>query len=245
METRIDSNAICGRHEDLVTYLYGESTGEERRSFELHLEQCTSCSGELKGFGRVRDSLGAWNLNFESSVPTVNIEIRRNPIESLRDLLQALSSLPNWIKLAGGAALATTGLLVAFAIAGTRIDLNQGTISFGASEPTIASPSSSSEVGVRPATLTKAEIEKIIAERVAAATAEDRRKQEELSVRVSSLSAQLASVSQSRGKVAAELASLRAEQRMLAARGQATLGEWLFAANGSREALGGNDERDN
>ena len=85
----------------------------------------------------------------------------------------------------------------------------------------------------------------MISDRVAAVTAENQRQQEELRVRVSGLSAQLALATQSRTQVKAELATLRAEQRALAARGQSTLGEWLFAANGSREAWGGNDERDN
>ena len=244
METRTNSNKSCNRHEDLVTYLYDESNTEERRSFELHLEQCAWCSAELKDLGRVRDSLGAWNLAFESYAPPVQIEIKRNSIETLHDLLAAILSLPNWMKFAGGATLATAGLLVAFTIAGTRIDLGQGTISFGLNEAPRETQSTSTVASTQTA-MTMAEVEKIIAERVATSTAEDRRRQEELSERVSTLSAQLTGLAQSRSRVAAELASLRAEQRVLARRGQATLGEWLFAANGPRESWGGSDERDN
>jgi hypothetical protein len=246
METKINSNVKCNRQEDLVTYLYDEASQDERQAFELHLGQCASCRTEFNDFASVRDSLGSWNLDFEASAPPLQVTIKRNSIETLRDVIRALRTAPGWVKLAGGAAFATAGLLVVFAVAGTRIDLNQGTISFGLrhNEAQVATSTRSGGVEEVQAKLTKAEAERIIAERVAAVTGEDRRKQEELSLRVAGLSAQLASVSESRGRVAAELASLRAEQRVLAARGQATLGEWLFAANDSRHAWGGSDERD-
>jgi ABC-type transporter Mla subunit MlaD len=85
----------------------------------------------------------------------------------------------------------------------------------------------------------------MIAERVAAATADHRKREEDLRARIASLSAQLANASQSQARLGSALATLRTEQRALASRGQSTLGEWLFATNGSRETWGVDNERDN
>ena len=248
MESKVRSEERCHNQELLITYLYDEATSSERRSFEMHLDECASCRKELNALSSVRTTLGAWNLNFETAAPAMQIAIKRNSIETLRELIEALRSWPAWLRLTGAGALATCGLLLAFSLAGTQIDLTRGMVSFGVREVHLQSaPPQSIQQGAgrESLQLTKPEVEKIIAERIAAATASDRQKQEELSARVAGLSAQLANVTQSRVRVAAELAALRAEQRALAARGQATLGEWLFAANGSREPWGGNDERDN
>jgi hypothetical protein len=248
METKMNSGTSCNRESDLVTYLYDEATREERSSFELHLEGCVACRNELSSFASVRNSLGAWNLGLEPAAPRVQVTVQRNSIETLRDLFTALSSWPTWLKLVSGTAVAAAAVLVMFAAAGTRVDVRAGTISFGFGPGQSRSGARLDEAAGRDAhqdvQLTRAEVETMIAARVAAANAEDRKRQEELSVQVASLSAQLATAGQSRGKMAVELATLRAEQRALAARGQ-SLGEWLFAANGSRETWGGADERDN
>jgi hypothetical protein len=51
---------VCGEHEVLIGYLYGELPPADRRVFERHLGQCGVCRDALDGFGRVRENLGAW-----------------------------------------------------------------------------------------------------------------------------------------------------------------------------------------
>ena len=72
----------------------------------------------------------------------------------------------------------------------------------------------------------------MIAERVAASRVDDERRQAEMRAQISNLSLQLATASQSQTKLASSLVTLRAEHRALVAKGQSTLGEWLFASNG-------------
>jgi hypothetical protein len=50
----------CGRAEDLVAYLYGESNADEARDFEGHLRRCDACREELATFGGVREAIGDW-----------------------------------------------------------------------------------------------------------------------------------------------------------------------------------------
>ncbi|MEP7272865.1 MAG: hypothetical protein ABI882_15295 [Acidobacteriota bacterium] len=250
----INSNSgHCHRQEDLVTYLYDEATQAERMSFETHASECSSCRTELSAFSRVRENLGAWNLAAISDAPRMQIEVKRNSIETLRDFIGTLWTLPVWVRTTGLAATTALVVLVAFALAGTRVDVRQGTLSFGLTR-NVDNPdttkgaqggsngSGESEPTVR---LTRSEIETMIAERLAVAAADDHRQVTEMRAQIAGLSAQLATSAQSQTRIATSLATLRTEQRALAARGQSTLGEWLFAANGTREPWGGDDEKDN
>ncbi len=248
METR-ETSADCQRQEELVTYLYDEATPSERTSFESHISDCSICRTEVSAFSRVRQNLGVWNLAAISESPRMGIVIKRGSLETLRELVGMLWTLPVLVRTAGVGATAVLALLFAFALAGTRIDFREGTLSFGGIRETKSS-NETAKVDETPegaeATLrlTRAEIETMIAERVAAAGADDRKHAAEMRAQISSLTAQLSSSSRSQTRLAASLATLRTEQRELAARGQATLGEWLFAANEPREPWGGDDEKE-
>src|ERR1041385_1320817 len=51
---------ICHRAEDLVTYLYGESSAEEACDFTAHMQQCDACRGEFNVFNQVHESIVTW-----------------------------------------------------------------------------------------------------------------------------------------------------------------------------------------
>lgn len=51
---------VCHRAEDLVTYLYGESTSSEKLDFQEHLRQCDACRSEFGVFNQVHDSIVVW-----------------------------------------------------------------------------------------------------------------------------------------------------------------------------------------
>src|SRR5262245_52772837 len=92
----------CGRKDDLLDYLYGESGSSVQASFEQHLDECGSCRGELTAFGRVRDDLSAWQIGF---APRTQVVLPRQRLELLYGLL---SRLPVWgrgVAFAGAAAL--------------------------------------------------------------------------------------------------------------------------------------------
>lgn len=253
MDKNTRSEARCDQQAELVTYLYDEATPSERGSFEQHLQDCSLCRAELSSFSRVRNSLGAWNPGLDLNAPRMEIAIKRNSIETLRDVLGVFAAWPVWLRFAGATTMAAVALVVGLSVAGTRIDFAQGTVSFGmqvgqapglAAERGLANDGKDRK-GTDTVQLTRAEIETMISTRVAAARAEELERQQELKARIATLSAQLAAAGRTQGRMSMAFASLRAEQQALAARGQSTLGEWLFAANGSREAWGGNDEKDN
>lgn len=202
------SDSGCGRQTDLMTYLYDEASPAERGSFERHLEECQACSIELKAFERVRQDLDVWQLGL---MPRMEISVNRSALDALREFV---SLLPVWVR---GTILATAAagiILVALSVAGA----------WGRAQQSVDSGK---------VQLTRAEIETMIAERLAASRVDDERRQAEMRAQISNLSLQLAAASQSQTKLASSLVTLRAEHRALVAKGQSTLGEWLFASNGA------------
>lgn len=101
MKNELEIRADCGRKEDLIGYLYGESSPGESSSFEEHLAGCASCSEELRAFGRVRDDLGTWQVGF---APQTAFEPPRRKWDVLIELV---GMFPVWAR---GAALVATAL---------------------------------------------------------------------------------------------------------------------------------------
>jgi hypothetical protein len=54
------STQACSRAEELISYLYQETSAAEALDFEQHMRGCVSCRSELEEFGIVRESIGEW-----------------------------------------------------------------------------------------------------------------------------------------------------------------------------------------
>ena len=68
MEERL-SAPICGRGNDLISFLYGEANEDEARDFERHLRNCAECKSELGSFRQIRESVVAWRQESLGVVP--------------------------------------------------------------------------------------------------------------------------------------------------------------------------------
>ncbi len=51
---------VCHRAEDLVSYLYGETSETDTFDFANHLQQCDACRSEFAVFNQVHDSIQLW-----------------------------------------------------------------------------------------------------------------------------------------------------------------------------------------
>src|SRR5262249_34190862 len=106
----------CGRKDDLLDYLYGETDSSAQASFEDHMDECGSCRAELAAFGRVRDDLSAWQIGF---APRTQVVLPRRRLELLSGLL---SSFPAWVR---GAALAgATAVMIVAALSIGRVSIS-------------------------------------------------------------------------------------------------------------------------
>ena len=90
MNERINANGAgdatnargCGRDEELLAYLYGESAHAEAADFRRHLADCAACVEELAAFGGVRASVGEWREEVMRSIPALNVAERVAPVAS-------------------------------------------------------------------------------------------------------------------------------------------------------------------
>ncbi|HVF66346.1 MAG TPA: zf-HC2 domain-containing protein [Pyrinomonadaceae bacterium] len=84
MRERINANGAggtadargCGREEELMAYLYGESAPAEAADFRRHLADCAACGEELAAFGGVRAIVGEWREEVMRSIPALNVAER-------------------------------------------------------------------------------------------------------------------------------------------------------------------------
>lgn len=124
----------CDHAENLVTYLYGEASASEARSFEQHLERCPACREEFAAFSRVRRSIGEWRaetLDVAAHAPlTFTAPAAATPARAfaaLSDwrapkhsvvaaLRQFFHFSPLWLRAGGGAAILLTCVLAGIVI---------------------------------------------------------------------------------------------------------------------------------
>lgn len=69
----------CGRVEELLAYLYGESAPAEAADFRRHLADCAACGEDLAAFGGVREGLGEWREEVMRTIPPLNVAERVAP----------------------------------------------------------------------------------------------------------------------------------------------------------------------
>jgi phosphoenolpyruvate carboxylase len=144
----------CGRGEQLVAYLYGESNADERAGFERHLSACVACSEELAAFGQVREAVGAWRAELLTHAPAfATAELmpavsasraasvateRRTAWGALREFF-ALS--PAWLRYGSVTAALVVCALAALAVANAQVRYENGSFAFstGLARTTISS----------------------------------------------------------------------------------------------------------
>jgi hypothetical protein len=71
-------NTGCGFTEELISYLYGESSASEKATFETHLQNCSICTDELQAFSGVHFSINDWKEKDFDALETPVIEIPGN-----------------------------------------------------------------------------------------------------------------------------------------------------------------------
>jgi anti-sigma factor RsiW len=119
--------SVCGDADALITYLYGESTEEERERIEAHLVQCATCAEEVATLGATREQLAAWTppdraLGFQLTQTAVDRSAGRTvlPFDAAQTSSTAPAPpkpsrwwhepLPAWAQLAAAVAIFASGL---------------------------------------------------------------------------------------------------------------------------------------
>jgi hypothetical protein len=173
----------CGRSEELVAYLYGESTPVRVELFRRHLDACAACREELAAFGGVREGLGEWRAEVLASLPSLDIheaftnvtpprpERKRSAAAALREFF-TLS--PLWLRAAVPAALLAVCALAALTLARTEVSWDADGLAFRTGAPAKVVTEHVSEKVQEPArgVYTEEQVAAVVAERLKEAKAE-------------------------------------------------------------------------
>jgi len=123
----------CVRAEELIAYLYGESSTEETADFRRHLAGCAVCGEELAAFGGVRAGLGEWREEVLRTMPALNVAERLAPADSFAGpararkrsasaaLREFFSLSPLWLKVGTAAAALAFCALAALTLARAEV----------------------------------------------------------------------------------------------------------------------------
>ena len=112
----------CERSSDLIVFLYNEADERERRDFQLHLNECSTCRDEVASFGVVRESITAWRD--EALAGFVSQPVATNRKSALAALRQFFDLSPLWLK--GATAFAVVAFCVLAAMA--FVNLQSGNV---------------------------------------------------------------------------------------------------------------------
>jgi len=116
----------CNMHEALMSYLYDESTPDEKLRVETHLTDCVACKQELHAFERVRGMLQQWQLD---DMPVLRVSTEQTGKRSILAVLKELISVtPVWAKALGAVAMA----MLVLAVLGTDVNVGRGGVSLHA-----------------------------------------------------------------------------------------------------------------
>jgi anti-sigma factor RsiW len=105
----------CANPDVLMSYLYEDGPGEERRAFEAHLRQCGRCAAEVASLRAVREDMAAW------TPPETMLDFRmvRDPAP-VKSRWGWMSTMPAW------AQLAAASLLIGVAAGISGLDVQYG-----------------------------------------------------------------------------------------------------------------------
>ena len=115
----LDDINTCSFRDHLISVLYGEASEREAAEFHRHMQTCTQCQVEMRGFGEVRESIGTWKFEaLSGAVSTeVNVEPQTQRTKSAVAALREFFDLsPLWLKSATAFATILFCLLAVLAL---------------------------------------------------------------------------------------------------------------------------------
>ena len=121
------NDILCGykgdRESALMSYVYDESTPDERAQFEGHLATCARCRTELAAFGNVRQKLAAWTPPTFAPLEREGFSRANGSLEP-DARLEASRSTSSWRNIPAWAQVAAAMLFVGIAAGVANLDVH-------------------------------------------------------------------------------------------------------------------------
>lgn len=89
-----EHQSICDRAEDIVSYLYGEASEIEARSFERHMADCSACRREMEAFGAAHASFGVGRNTAAQTFAPLSLDFLADDV-AVMDRSQRVSQTPS------------------------------------------------------------------------------------------------------------------------------------------------------
>ncbi len=175
-----DLRAACRRSQDLVSYLYGETSEIEAKGFERHLSECITCRQEHASFGALRPSFENIRQRAAESFQPLDLEFIDSPAQlprttkhssrpsALAAFKEFFRLAPGWVQVGAVAAALMFCVLASLAVfnseirvAGTRIALRPVP---APSEDLISANRNDEKTQPSVGLYTKAEVDELVAE---------------------------------------------------------------------------------
>src|SRR5438105_2176121 len=136
----VKQRPACHRAEDLVTYLYGETSEADALDFSKHLEQCDACGSEFGVFNQVHESILTWRnealgVAFDPRAVAIDSAVESNQFIRHERKLSALAALrefftvsPLWLRSATAFAallLCVLGVMMVARMSRTPVEIVQ------------------------------------------------------------------------------------------------------------------------
>ena len=101
---------VCHRAEDLVSFLYGESSEADTLDFGRHLQQCDACRAEFGVFNQVHDSIQLWRnealgasfsaseVAYQTTPDSPQVVRHERKLSAMATLREFFSVSPLWLR---------------------------------------------------------------------------------------------------------------------------------------------------
>jgi hypothetical protein len=135
---------VCHRAEDLVAFLYGESTEADAQDFGRHLQQCDACRSEFAVFDQLHDSIQLWRndalgasfspaeVAYQPATESRQFVRHERKLSAMAALRQFFSVSPLWLR--GATAFAVLLLCVMAIVMISRISRQPVKVAGGTEE---------------------------------------------------------------------------------------------------------------
>jgi len=126
----MNERPVCHRAEDLVSYLYGETSETDARDFREHMKQCAACRNEVAAFSQVHESILVWRnealgssfnavtIATEVAVDSTKLVRQEGRLPALAAIRQFFDVSPLWLR--GATVFAALLLCVLLVVAISR-----------------------------------------------------------------------------------------------------------------------------
>lgn len=123
MKNNSPQNFNCEFAPESIDFIYGEMSDDRKNAFQIHLNKCEDCAGEIRDFSDIKFSIQDWKMSEFDKIPTPKFEIPYQKVSEVvisNEKISFFDSVKNYFRfspvLTGAAAFTVLAFLVGSAV---------------------------------------------------------------------------------------------------------------------------------